>query len=161
MALSKAGALFSFLTSLLGDMPFTRLVRAAHLEQARTCTLEHLYGCCSPFLSLGTSDACRAAWTHASHNHHQEQSPTDNSRRQRVAFLSIIRSYVIALLNRCSCLQLHARGRKEHDMACIEIMTRRAILECCYRIELPYMEEYREAIAVFWERKKENRKSPL
>lgn len=46
-------------------------------------------------------------------------------------------------------------------MACIEIMARRVILGCCYRIELPYMEEYREAIAVFWKRKKENRESPL
>ncbi|KAJ0135466.1 Indoleamine 2,3-dioxygenase [Fusarium oxysporum f. sp. albedinis] len=57
-------------------------------------------------------------------------SPTNKSERQRVAFLSSIRLYVIALLNKFSRLQLHARGRKEHGMT-----------------SLPYMEEYYEAVA--------------
>ncbi|KAL5595331.1 hypothetical protein FOVSG1_009020 [Fusarium oxysporum f. sp. vasinfectum] len=46
-------------------------------------------------------------------------SPTNKSERQRVAFLSSIRLYVIALLNKFSRLQLHARGRKEHGMASV------------------------------------------
>ncbi|KAL5607497.1 hypothetical protein FOBRF1_007994 [Fusarium oxysporum] len=46
-------------------------------------------------------------------------SPTNKSERQRVAFLSSIRLYVIAPLNKFSRLQLHARGRKEHGMASV------------------------------------------
>ncbi|KAK2484932.1 hypothetical protein H9L39_02912 [Fusarium oxysporum f. sp. albedinis] len=46
-------------------------------------------------------------------------SPTNKSERQRVAFLSSIRLYVIALLNKFSRLQLHARGRKEHGMTSV------------------------------------------
>ncbi|EWG41976.1 hypothetical protein FVEG_15368 [Fusarium verticillioides 7600] len=115
----------------------TSLPRPSLHLQPRTCTLTHLSGHAGSFYLEVHARPWRAALTHAGHNHDQRASTTNKSERQRVAFSSIIRSYVIALLNRCFCLQLHARGRNEHDMAPIEIMTRRVILGCCFVSSCP------------------------
>jgi hypothetical protein len=153
-ACSNAGALF-FSPPFSGTT--THSPRPSSASTAtRTCTFEHLYGDYWPFLSLGTCDACRAALTHAGRNHHQEHHLPIKAKGNELP--SCQASDYTSLHFSTNSLVSSSMHEAERSMAWRpwdnDSPSNSRML---YLIELPYMEEYYEAVAVFWKKQK----SPL